>query len=216
MKISSLQITSPTAVDLSLEGSPSLCAVVGNYSALALDLIREALGDRTPKDSPDRVDDGSFVICTDLTIYGKEYSVCYIRNADFFGDCRIAVNFNEHSRTFSLDDTHEYLKRCEELDVGASNVLDSSHAFGGELPLAEGKQSLAALTAFAEHISSSSDRRPVFIYGVLDRIDEAVDITPCIKKLASSKRQVFISLSKSYPCEALKACGVQIIKSDLS
>ena len=116
MKINSLQITSATALDLDVTLSPSapVCILRGRYADLALDLIRELIGDFGAKNDPDRTDDGRFVIHADVETDGKHYSVCYIRNADFMGDNRLAVNFTPNSTQFSVDDTREFVSRCRE------------------------------------------------------------------------------------------------------
>lgn len=160
MKINSLQITSATALDLDLTLSDAtpVCMLRGRDSDLALDLVREMLGDFGAKHDPDRTDDGHFVIHADVETDGKHYNVCYIRNADFMGDNRLAVNFAPSSTQFSDDDTHEFVSRCRE-------------------------DALA----------------PLFIYGYLDRLDQATDVTPILDDLASLGRQVFIAVCPQYP-----------------
>lgn len=116
MKINHISITSATALNLDFTVTAPICVLHGRYSDLALDLIREVIGD-SAKNDPDRVDDGRFVIHADVETDNKNYNVCYIRNADFMGDNRIAVNFEPNSIRFSEDDTHEFVaKRNEEND----------------------------------------------------------------------------------------------------
>ena len=103
MKIKNLTITSPSALDLELDITSPVCLLYGKHSELALDLIRELIGDYSAKTDPDCYDDGHFVIHSDIEMDGKNYNVCYIRNADFMGDNRIAANFVPNSFKFSED-----------------------------------------------------------------------------------------------------------------
>ena len=100
MKIKNLEITSPSVLDLELDISKPMCILYGAHSQLTLDLVRELIGDYSSENDPDRYDDGRFVINSNIEIDDKNYSVCYIRNADFMGDNRIAANFTPNSLDF--------------------------------------------------------------------------------------------------------------------
>ena len=176
MKFSNLQITSASALDLDFTITSPVCVLHGHYSDLALDLMRELIGDYGAQNDPDRVDDGRFVIHADIKMDNKNYSVCYIRNADFMGDNRLAANFEPNSVHFSEDDTREFVDKCNERDTDDSNVLIKT-----------------------ANITSRDDDRPIFIYSYFDRLDEAFDITLILDKLASLGRQVFISVCSGYP-----------------
>ena len=76
MKIKNLAITSPSALDLELDVTSSVCLLRGEHSELALDLIRELIGDYGAKNDPDCYDDGHFVIHSDIEMDGKNYNVC--------------------------------------------------------------------------------------------------------------------------------------------
>ena len=91
MKIKNLQFTSPTVLNFEFDITSPVCVLYGTNSELALDLIRELLGDCASMTDPDSCDDGRFVIHSDIGMDGKDYSVCYIRNADYMGDNRIAA-----------------------------------------------------------------------------------------------------------------------------
>ena len=188
MKINNLQITSASALDFDLAITAPICILRGHYSDLVLDLTRELIGDYGVQNDPDRVDDGRFVIRADIEMDNKNYNVCYIRNADFMGDNRLAVNFEPNSIRFSEDDTREFVDKCNERDTDDSNVLIKT-----------------------ADISSCEDDRPIFIYDYFDRLDEAIDITPILDMLSSLGRQVFISVCANYPTEKLKHDKVQVI-----
>lgn len=112
MKINHITITSPAALSLDLTPSLPICVLYGRHATLALDLLREMIGDSNTDCDPDAVDDGHFVLDGEVEMDGQTYSVCYIRNADFLGDHRLAVNFNPYTTCFSEDDTEEYLDKC--------------------------------------------------------------------------------------------------------
>lgn len=173
MKIKNLQITSASTLDLELDITSPVCVLRGEYSDLALDLIRELIGDYGAENDPDRFDDGHFVIHSDIEMDGKSYQVCYIRNADFMGDNRIAANFVPNSLDYSKDDTIEFMKKCGERDKDLSNVL-------------------CGLT----HNLNQEDDRPIFVYH-LDKIDEA-KANAFLDEIASSNRQVFVAVCSKY------------------
>ncbi len=188
MKINNIQIMSATALHLAFSPTTPICVLRGNHADTALDLMRELIGDYGAQNDPDRVDDGCFVIHADIEMDNKIYNVCYIRNADFMGDNRLAVNFEPDSIRFSKDDTREFVDKCNERDTGNSNVLIKT-----------------------ADVASCADDRPVFIYDYFDRLDEAIDATPILDKLSSLGRQVFISVCANYPIEKMKHDKVQVI-----
>ena len=189
MKFKKLQITSASSINFELTFNSPICILCCRHSDLALDLMRELIGDCGAQNNPDRVDDGRFVIHADIEIDNKNYNVCYIRNADFMGDNRIAANFEPNSIQFSEDDTHEFVNKCNEYNTDDSNVI---------INIAD--------------ITPCADDRPIFIYDYFDRLDEAIDITPILDKLSSLNRQVFISVCSNYPIEKMKHNNVQTAK----
>ena len=191
MKIKNFQITSASTLNTEFSSTAPICALRGRYSDLALDLLRELIGDFGAQNDPDRMDDGRFVIHADIEMDNKNYDVCYIRNADFMGDNRLAVNFEPNSVHFSEDDTREFVDKCNKRDTDHTNVLIKT-----------------------ADIFSSEDDRPIFIYDYFDRLDEAIDITPILDKLSSLGRQVFIAVCPNYPVEKLKHDEVQIVNTE--
>lgn len=124
MKIKHFQITSASTLNIEFETTAPICVLRGRYSDLALDLMRELIGDYGAQNDPDRVDDGRFVIHADIEMDNKNYNVCYIRNADFMGDNRLAVNFEPNSVHFSEDDTREFVDKCNEDDHSPIFIYD--------------------------------------------------------------------------------------------
>jgi hypothetical protein len=117
MKINNISIMSHNALDFELNEVKPITIFRGKHSSLVLDLMREVIGDNNPVCNPDNIDDGHFIIHTDIDMDGKNYSACYIRRADFPGDNRIAVNFKPNSIEYSKDDTIEFIEKCKEINA---------------------------------------------------------------------------------------------------
>ena len=184
MNIKHLQITSPETLEFDLDLTRRVSVLRGKHSGLALDLVRELIGDYGAENDPDCYDDGRFVVLADIEIDGKDYDVCYIRNADFMGDNRIAANFIPGSFDFSHDDTQEFLDKCNKKNKDTGNVITSYQVF-----------------------RLTQDDRPLFVYCTdADDISQVLDVLSCLK------RQVFVAVSSSFP--ALAHPDVQICNID--
>ena len=166
MKIKNLAITSPAALDLELDITSPVCLLYGKHSELALDLIRELIGDYSAKTDPDCYDDGHFVIHSDIEMDGKNYNVCYIRNADFMGDNRITANFVPNRFEYSKDDTLEFLEKCKMRNKDLNNVVYNYKIF-----------------------SITEDDRPLFVY-----CEDADDVSQSLEYLVSLGRQAFVAI----------------------
>ena len=167
MHIKHFQVVSPSTLNLDVTVSRPVCVFHGQYAELALDLLRELLGDFTSVSDPDRLDDGRFVLQSDVDADGKNFSVCFIRNADFMGDHRIAANFAPNHTDFSRDDTEEFLEKCRFRNENHGNV-----AYGGvpEAPI--------------------GDDRPLFVY-----CTDTDDVSEVIRRLVCLGRQAFVAIS---------------------
>ncbi len=62
--------------------------------------------------------------------------------------------------------------------------------------------------------TETGDRRPIFIYGFFDRIDEAIDIRTTIAALAALNRPVFVAVCSSYPKEKLQHENVRMLERE--
>ena len=200
MKINNIQITSASTLNIEFATTAPICVLRGRYSDLALDLVRELIGDCSAQNDPDRIDDGRFVIHADIETDNKNYDVCYIRNADFVGDCRIAANFESNSTKFSVDDTEEYLRKISERNNDYSNVFDGAAQKMDDKLMYESDRILAAFEKFIVQCENkTNDDRPIFIYNLFDRLDESIDVRPYLDKLSALGRQVFVSVCNSHP-----------------
>lgn len=212
MTIKTFSITS----DLdSVEFTPAapVCFIWGNESDCVLDLVRELIGNN-PYSTPDLIDDGSFVIHADVEMDGKNYALCYLRNADFVGDCRIAANFESNSKKFSVDDTEEYLRKISERNNDYSNVFDGAAQKMDDKLMSESDRILAAFEKFIVQCENTSDDRPVFIYNLFYRLDESIDVRPYLDKLSALGRQVFVSVCNSHPevcCKDTQMINVNLL-----
>lgn len=198
MTIKTFSIMSDLA---SVEFTPDapVCFIRGNESDYALDLIRELIGNN-PYSRPDLIDDGSFVIHADVELDSKNYALCYLRNAEFVGDCRIAANFQPNSTKFSVDDTEEYLCKTSERNNDYRNVFYGSAPKADNKLMSESDRILAAFETFSVQCeNSTNDDRPIFIYNLFDRLDESIDVCPYLDKLSALGRQVFVSVCTGYP-----------------
>ena len=75
MKIKNFQITSASTINVEFASSLPISVLRGRYSDLALDLLRELIGDFGAQNDLDRVDDGRFVIHADIEMDNKNYDV---------------------------------------------------------------------------------------------------------------------------------------------
>lgn len=130
MKIKSISIMSHNTLDFELNEAKPITIFRGKHSGLVLDLMREVICDPNSTSAPDNVDDGHFIIHTDVDMDGKNYSACYIRSVDFLGDNRIAVNFKPNSIEYSEDDTIEFTKKCKEINAEKRPVFIYPSAMG--------------------------------------------------------------------------------------
>ena len=214
MTVNHFSVTSATTLSLDVTPMTPICATCGNYSDLALDLMREMLGDIYAKTSPDMYDDGRFVIHADIDMDGHNYKICYIRNADFIGDNRIAVNFKPSSVEFSLDDTKEYMDRVQMKNLDSDNIFYKSASIR-KSNLSESQQVLTDFKEWIENcVCSSKDTRPLFIYDAFDYFDMSVDTSEIFDFLSDLGRQVFIALNKNYPNKNLLHNKVTVINTD--
>ena len=145
----------------------------------------------------------------------KEYDVCYIYSVD--AEHTMGVNFTKGKRFFSLPDTQEYEKKRRAQNINTCHIFadEDMRSSSACLPMSE-----KALLSFEKFLTTlkkdtnNGDFRPIFIYHFFDHIDESVDISPYINKLASLGRQVFIAVCSNYPIEKLKHDAVQIVHTE--
>lgn len=191
MRFNQLKFTSDTSLNLEFAPTAPISVICGRNADLALDLMRELIGDYGCANDPDRIADCRFVLHSDIEADGKTYNLCYIRNADFIGDCRIAANFKPYSLEFSADDTDEYKQKLEKRNVDNGNVFDQNKILTNTF-LSESDLIIASFNEFLKQLSANDDR-PVFIYDFFDRIDQSTCLFPFLDALSKLGRQIFIT-----------------------
>ncbi len=111
-------------------------------------------------------------------------------------ESEFAINYALKNGSYSAEETGEYMRLCHKAPKNGPNVLDCTRKADDGYLLSESDRQLFDLMKFIEKLSVATkrgDMRPIFVYGLFDRVDEAVDVEPYIKALASLGRQVFIS-----------------------
>ena len=130
---------------------------------------------------------------------------------------KFTVNFALGNGRYSADKTREYMRLCNEAKRNGSNVLYCRLKADDGNILSESDRQLFEFMKFIERLSAATkrgDKSPIFIYELFDRVDEAVDIEPYIKMLASFGRQVFISTCR-FEDIPIKSDEVQFEDTDL-
>ena len=141
-------------------------------------------------------------ITAEIEIDGRDFQARRVANviSNSKAQSKFAINFALDNGRYSADKTREYMRLCNEAKRNGSNVLCCRPKAADGNTLSESDIRLLVLMKFIEKLSVETkrgDMRPIFIYGIFDRVDEVVDIDPYIKLLASLGRQVFISMRHS-------------------
>jgi hypothetical protein len=179
----------------------------GIQSDTALDLIREMIGDRGIGVGG-VLNGGHSALHADVELDGEKMSVCYVRNADGPERSRIAVNFNMGVPSRTLDDTDRYSRACTARQTDSRNLyIGGMLRIGGDALLSESDRRLLEAKELYRMLYSATmrgDDRPIFIYGLFDRIDESVSLRRYLDALSDLDRQVFISTAETSDSERLK------------
>lgn len=212
MQINKLSITSQSSIEFEVDHLTNINFFCGCFSDLTLDLIRELIGDYGLKNDPDGIDDGRFIIHSDIIIDNKKYSVCYIRNFDTIGESRIGVNFEENSIYPSLSDTTEFIDHRKQIGaIFSNNVFEYCN---NNKIAAESDKVLAQFYRFIDDIQRQDDKRPIFIYDLFERIDESTAISSLIDMLKNTGRQVFIAIGEGYLANKLLREDISYINTE--
>lgn len=71
--------------------------------------------------------------------------------------------------------------------------------------LSEGDLMLKGLNEFITLLENSKINASAFIYGVFDKIEESINISPFLERLKNTNRNVYISVCNSYPTEKFES-----------
>ncbi len=188
-----------------------ICAVCG--SSVYLQLLRELIsGESCDPIAPEKKQ--TFSCSADLMLDGRRF----VWNGVLCDDQSFYVTVSAEGldRISLIADTIECQRRLRRRNVGGQNLLSAEHkGRTSDALLSESDLHVACLADFLDHVCADriqNDDRPIFLFDLFDRIDEAVDISPWLDRLASLGRQVFLSVGASYPTDKLRHKGVQTVR----
>ena len=198
--------------DYEFNPEKSICVMKGKNAELHLRLLGVMIGCADSVALVEQSDSPLFILHGDVEMDGKDYGVCFIYSKT--EPHRVAVNFSRGGRGFSVEDTERYQKCLQLNGADTENIL--SFPDGQNEGMAESEYALYLLDRFitrsAEH-TSCGDYRPLFIFGVFDRLDESVDVRSYLIRLSSLGRQVFLAVGDAYPAEKLSRPFVQTVET---
>jgi len=186
MRIKKLQISPDILDEHAIPADKNLCCIVGRNSFEILDTVRLLLGESMLKKSSN-----GLAVYADVEIDRKDFSVCCICSE---GYVKTAVNFDPYSTTFSFDDTKEYVSKTEFRNKDGGNVLNAHTTLHNDLYLSESDSLMHLIDEIVIKNRKSDDDRPIFIYGIFERLDNASDTSSLLHKLNSLNRQIFIAI----------------------
>ena len=190
-----------------------ICVLSGQDAELHLRLLGMMIGCADSTALVETTDSPLFILHGDVEMYNKDYGVCFIYSKT--EPHRVAVNFAKGGRGFSVKDTEQYQRHLRRNGSNSKNILSFPGGQNDGLSESEyARQQLEQFITRAAESTSRGDRRPLFIYGLFDRLDAAVDVRPYLVRLGSLGRQVFISVNGTYPMEKLARPFVQIIETN--
>ena len=209
MRFTSISVTSPSFNDFQFTPTESITVIRGRYSDTVLDLMRGAT-----ENYEDSGCDGNlrFTLHADVELDGKEYSILYISNDEELNDSLTSVKLKDSGDKFSFGDALDFINKCNEINTNDLNIFDREKLFFDAI-LSEGELWLRSFDKFLSE-APENDTRPLFIYGLLDRIDEATDILPLFEKLAALERQVYISVCPAFSSSRLKGANAQLVDTE--
>lgn len=185
MRIKKLQISPDVLDEHAIPTDKNLCCIVGRNSFEILDTVRLLLGESMPKKAID-----GLAVYANVEIDRKDFSVCCIFCE---GYVKTAVNFVPYTTSFSLDDTKDYVIKTKARNKDGGNVLDAHTTLNNDLYLSESDSLMHLIDEFVLKNRQSDDDRPLFIYGIFERLDNAADVSSLLHKLNSLNRQIFIA-----------------------
>lgn len=183
----------------------------GEDAELHLFLLSILSGNVTHIDIIEKSDSSLFILHADVEMADEDYRVCYVFSKT--EPHRIGVNFSDDGLRCSPEATAEYREKVIRRWTDNNNVFMYKRA---PTKLPESKQvqkSFIVFFAESSYAAKNGDDRPIFIYDLFGRIDEAVDPREWLDGLASLERQVFIAVDANYPIDKLAHPSVQIINT---
>lgn len=152
-----------------------------------------------------------FESCVSFNEGGENYDLCGVlcNDQSFFAAVR-------DKDGFSAEKTEKCIEMLKKKASDKLNFFRKGHKYAyNDGFLSESDYFIENFRAFLcvlKEETEKGDTRPIFISNFFERIDAAVDITPFLDTLAGLGRQVFVSVTKSYPYEKMGHSKVQIIE----
>ena len=199
--------------DYEFKADKPICVMEGQNAELHLRLLGMMIGCADSTSLVEATDSPLFILHGNAEAEGKDYSVCFIYSKT--EPHRVAVNFYKGGKGFSLKDTARYQQLLRRNGRNSENIL--TFPDGENAGMSESDYALVLLDSFitqAAESTSRGDYRPLFIYGLFDRLDMAVDVRPYLIRLAGLGRQVFISVLGTYPTEKMDRPFTTIVKAN--
>ena len=198
--------------DYEFNSEKSICVMKGKNAELHLRLLGMMIGCADSAALVEQSDSPLFILHGDVEMGGKDYGVCFIYSKT--EPHRVAGICCRGGGGFSVGGTVR-CQNCLQLNgADTGNIL--SFPDGPNEGMAESEYALYLLDRFitrsAEH-TSRGDYRPLFIFGVFDRLDESVDVRPYLIRLSNLGRQVFLAVGDAYPAEKLSRPFVQTVET---
>lgn len=213
MRVKTFAITPAVVPSVSFACNKPVCIFAGH--AFYLHAMRELLDgddDGTPIDeSKDRI----FVSRVEFEHDEEEHKLCSVFCAD-----RTFFTAALEGDSFSQEKTRVCVKMLQEMASNEKNTYCSEHKYYlGDDHLSASDFCLENFKCFLDIVkreTEKGDDRPIYVFDLFERLDEAVDISPFLDTLASLGRQVFLSVKTAYADQYLydkvDCDKVQIVK----
>jgi hypothetical protein len=208
MKIKSFYTTSPIFEGGKIDDDKSVCVFAA--PAVFMHMMRCLLDEETDDTPIDESKERTFVSRVTFELDGEDIELCGVLCDDqsFF----VGVKDGEH---FSAEKTEATLSKLRKLKSDERNSYNFLNKYtANENNLSECDYNIENFNRFIEIVkeeTAKGDTRPIYIFNFFERLDEATDITPFIKSLASLGRQVFVGISNNYPFERFESDKVQLV-----
>ena len=203
MKIKSLEFEPALFKPASFPCNERVVLVCGQNADEFLDLIRITVGDVRSRN----ITDSGCTVYSEVEFSDKSYDVCCMLNADGLGQHRIGVGFEPGSSSVAAASNEEYVSRISDQNTNGDNAFYAYRCnYDPSGPLSESDRALAELDRFidcARLAAEVGDERPLFVYGVFERIDKSASRLNVVRTIASAGRQAFVSVSSPDEANAL-------------
>ena len=211
MKINFFATSSPLFRSAIFEDSKPISVFCG--TSIFLNLMRSLL-DGEEETSIESTKGQIFIGRVNLKLEDKIYDLWGVLKKD---QSFIVTAHREDG--FSDARSKKCISKLRALSSDAKNLFCLENKYvNNDHCLSESDYIIANFKKFLEIVKEETekgDSRPIYVFNLFERIDEAVDVTPFLDELASLGRQVFVSVTANYPTEKLAHNSVQIFEQNI-